>query len=142
MGVDGVGHQVVNVVSLTMQVPVDEIMLSRNGRGWQARKVAYVLMRDQGLSYPEIAKVFGRDHTTVMDGCKKAGEQERELAAAAAGWLRGDSYQLRVWTSPEGDVEVSVADPRAGRRTVLEAALAEELVRAVFRTETSVLGLR
>lgn len=38
-----------------------------------ARKVAMVLLREQGLSYPEIGRALGnRDHTTVIFGVRKA----------------------------------------------------------------------
>lgn len=36
----------------------------------RARHVAMLLLRERGMSYPEIAKAVGRvDHTTVMSGC-------------------------------------------------------------------------
>jgi chromosomal replication initiation ATPase DnaA len=36
-----------------------------------ARKEAYVMLRGEGMLYPAIAKIFGRDHTTVIDGVRR-----------------------------------------------------------------------
>ena len=38
-----------------------------------ARQLAYVKARAMGLSYPEIGRAFGRDHTTIMHGVRKHG---------------------------------------------------------------------
>lgn len=142
MSVDDQGHRVLDSVSDLLQVPVSEILSSRSGLGLKARKVAYVVMRDAGMTYPEIARVVGRDHSTVLDGHRKATAEERELASKAQMWLESDLYQLRVRGGSGGAVEVSVVDPRSGQRVVLEETLAEELVKAVFLVETQVLGLR
>ncbi len=38
----------------------------------RARAVAMLEVRKLGFSYPEIAKAFGRDHTTVIHAVKSA----------------------------------------------------------------------
>ena len=32
------------------------------------RQAAYVQLRDRGLSYPQIGRIMGRDHTSVLSG--------------------------------------------------------------------------
>jgi len=142
VSVDDVGHRVIDVVSAQMKVPIDEMMSSKHGRGLQARRVAYRAMRDQDLTWNDIGRIFGRDHSTVVDSAKKALPEERELAEQITKSLRGDSFFLRLTTNRSGDVEVAVVDPLGGQRVVLEAALAEELLRAAFRTEIRVVGLQ
>jgi hypothetical protein len=99
-------------------------------------------MRDREMTYPEIGGVFGRDHSTIMEACKNATDKEIELSKQVSWAVKGDVYFLRLATTPAGTVEVAVADPHNGQRMVLEAALAEELMRAVFRTEIRVVGLQ
>jgi len=44
----------------------------RTARIVTPRLVAYYLMRRlTGLSYPELGRIFDRDHTTIMNGCKR-----------------------------------------------------------------------
>jgi chromosomal replication initiator protein len=39
----------------------------------EARFAAWLGVREaMGLSYPELGAMFGRDHTTIMQGCKRA----------------------------------------------------------------------
>lgn len=38
----------------------------------KARAVVCLVLRDAGLSYPEIGRCIGRDHTTAMNACKIA----------------------------------------------------------------------
>ena len=53
-------------------VTVDELMgRSRYKRVCSARKEAYAMLREEKLSYPTIGKMFGRDHTTVIDGIQR-----------------------------------------------------------------------
>lgn len=48
-----------------------------------ARKVAMFLCRDRlGMSYAQIGRVFGRDHSTVMHACRCV-ERNRDLARDA-----------------------------------------------------------
>jgi chromosomal replication initiation ATPase DnaA len=53
-------------------VAVDEVMgRSRYKRICLARKEAYAMLREEKLSFPTIARMFGRDHTTVVDGVQR-----------------------------------------------------------------------
>jgi len=45
-----------------------------------ARRVLNVAMREDGQSYPQIGRMFDRDHTTIMHSVKTATEEERMLA--------------------------------------------------------------
>lgn len=44
---------------------------SRLKRICNVRKEVYTMLRDERVSYPVIAKMFGRDHTTVVDGVQR-----------------------------------------------------------------------
>ena len=133
---------IVDTVAQQVQVPVAEIMSARTPRALRARRIAYHAMREREMTYPEIGGVFGRDHSTIMEACKNASDKEIELSKQVSWAVKGDVYFLRLATTPAGTVEVAVADPHNGQRMVLEAALAEELMRAVFRTEIRVVGLQ
>ena len=53
-------------------VTLDEMMgRSRLPHVCSARNEAYVMLREEKLSYPKIGKIFGRDHTTVINGVKR-----------------------------------------------------------------------
>jgi hypothetical protein len=53
-------------------VAVEEVLgRSRYKRVCLARKEAYVMLRQERLSYPTIGRMFGRDHTTVVDGVQR-----------------------------------------------------------------------
>ena len=142
MSTRDLGHLIVDTVAQQVQVPVAEIMSARTPRALRARRIAYHAMREREMTYPEIGGVFGRDHTTIMEACKNASDKEIELSKQVSWAVKGDVYFLRLATTPAGTVEVAVADPHNGQRMVLEAALAEELMRAVFRTEIRVVGLQ
>lgn len=50
-----------------------------------ARLVAYWLLRQRGLSFPEIGRVLNRDHTSVMYGVRKVdSERAKSIAVAVA----------------------------------------------------------
>ena len=55
----------------------------------RARFVAMAMLRQRGLSYPEIARAIGRrDHTTAMHGCRRVAmdvELQGHMAAVEAG---------------------------------------------------------
>jgi chromosomal replication initiator protein len=83
-------------VSLAFKVPLIEMRSHRRGGGWlgrghsngrqlgayeRARMVAMYLSRElTGWSYPAIARLFDRDHTTVMHAVNRV----EELASADA----------------------------------------------------------
>jgi chromosomal replication initiation ATPase DnaA len=53
-------------------VSVAEVMgRSRYKNVCSARKEVYAMLRDESLSYPVIGRMFGRDHTTVVDGVRR-----------------------------------------------------------------------
>ena len=47
---------------------------SREANTTEARHVAMWLLRQTGMSYPQIGKTFGRDHTTVMSAIRRVNE--------------------------------------------------------------------
>lgn len=56
---------------------------SRHVLTTSARKVAMFLCRDRlGMSYAQIGRIFGRDHSTVMHACRCV-ERNRDLARDA-----------------------------------------------------------
>ena len=142
MSTRDLGHLIVDAVAQQVQLPVDEIMSARPPRALQARRIAYHAMREREMTYPEIGGVFGRDHSTIIEACKNATDKELELSRQVSLAVKGDVYFLRLTTTPAGSVEVAVTDPHNGQRMVLEAALADDLLRAVFRTEMRVVGLQ
>lgn len=52
---------------------LDIATADRSGPVTNARHVAAWLLRDQGLSYPEIGRVLARDHTTAINSCRRVG---------------------------------------------------------------------
>lgn len=66
-------------VSARHGVPVDAIMgRERTQRITRARQEAMALARQGGRSLEQIARVFQRDHTTVMDGIRRHEERARQ----------------------------------------------------------------
>jgi chromosomal replication initiation ATPase DnaA len=60
-------------------VAVEEVMgRSRFKRICTARKEAYAMLREERLSYPTIGRMFGRDHTTVVDGVQRYRRDQNE----------------------------------------------------------------
>ena len=66
------GHQVVDVVSAQMDVPVSVIMSERTLPALRARTVACLAMRDQQMTTAGIARVLGRDRSTIISTCQAA----------------------------------------------------------------------
>jgi chromosomal replication initiation ATPase DnaA len=53
-------------------VPVTDIVSRiRTQAAMDARHITAWLLRDQGLSFPQVGKVLGRDHTTAMSSCRR-----------------------------------------------------------------------
>ena len=65
-------------------VSVVDILSNRNsGNAWVARRCAfYVAHEIFQLSYNAIAREFGKDHSTVMTGCKAVRDHPAMLKAA------------------------------------------------------------
>lgn len=62
-------RDVLDAVCETCHVPVDLLLGPvRSASVARARQFAMLLLRERGLSYPEIGRALNRDHTTVMAG--------------------------------------------------------------------------
>lgn len=90
-------------VSLQFDVPVALILSSRGNREqYQARLAAYFLARCFGHSTQKIARVMGRDQSTVCHGAKRALEWakadlhycDRLMGAARALWVRDVAWRI------------------------------------------------
>lgn len=65
----------VRMIAFNHGVPISQIMsASREQVTCRARFACYCALRDRGLSLPQIARFFNRDHTTVLYGIKRAKE--------------------------------------------------------------------
>lgn len=78
-------RRVIEAVSAESGVPVRDLL--GRARTWDVSRWRWVAMRclreRHGLSTPQIARLFGRDHTTVLHGLSAlAGEMTPELRAA------------------------------------------------------------
>lgn len=80
--------QTLQAVATAYDTTVVDLLSNRGRRGAAVRSVAAVVLREQGLSYPEIGKVIGRDHSTVMAACRRVAERP-DLAEAADQVLAG-----------------------------------------------------
>jgi chromosomal replication initiator protein len=76
---------IILMVAIHTGIPYDAIKGSDKHRSVvRARQVAMSAVRARlGLSYPELGMVFGKDHTTVMNGVKRVRMSE-ELSATLA----------------------------------------------------------
>lgn len=70
----------VRKIADTFGVTVDAMKGSRaRGDTILARQAAYYLLRRRGRSYGQIGQIFGgRDHSTIIHGCKRTRERFRE----------------------------------------------------------------
>jgi len=67
-----IGHRVLDEVTTVFDVTVGEILSSSRHRDVvHARQVAAWLLRAGGLSSPQIGRILGRDHTTVLYGVNR-----------------------------------------------------------------------
>lgn len=68
-------YKVLRVVAHAYSITVDDLTgRDRHKNTAEARLVAYWLLRTRTrLSFPEIGKVLGKDHTSVMSGVRKCG---------------------------------------------------------------------
>jgi chromosomal replication initiation ATPase DnaA len=57
----------------------------RTARLNAARVVAYVYLRSLGMSYPEVAAIFDRDHTSVMVAVRGHGPKLAKVVPIGAG---------------------------------------------------------
>jgi hypothetical protein len=72
---DSVGRRVAHVLTaVAAEYDVDSADLTGGDHKratTTARHAAMYLLRDFGMSFPEIGRIFGRDHTTVMAACRR-----------------------------------------------------------------------
>ena len=62
-----------DAVSAVLGVPVDRILSpSRSAPIVRARQACMVLLREAGMSLPEVGKALGRHHSTVIHGLTRA----------------------------------------------------------------------
>lgn len=61
----------------------EEVRVGSNERSAvRARMIACWMLREIGKSFPEIGRLFGRDHTSVMHACKVIAADPARLALA------------------------------------------------------------
>lgn len=76
---------IVAVTADTLGVSVEQIVgRVRVKRYANARQIAYLIAREQGFSFPDIARATGRDHTTVLYGTTAIAEKAARNPALAA----------------------------------------------------------
>lgn len=103
------------VVCERHDVSLDDLFSDRK---WQpvakARQEAMRLIRDvTGLSYPQIGRIFDRDHTTALHACRVIGSEGERRSACAL--LR---RVLSTGGAPRGllaDIEAYLATPQSER---------------------------
>ena len=81
-GLNPTPDMILQTVSNFYSMPVDQILANKRSKDTvRPRQMAMYLVRKlTSYSLPEIGKVFGRDHTTVMHACNKI-EDERKKSA-------------------------------------------------------------
>ncbi len=81
-GLNPTPDMILKTVSNFYSMPVDQILANKRSKDTvRPRQMAMYLVRKlTNYSLPEIGKVFGRDHTTVMHACNKI-EDERKQSA-------------------------------------------------------------
>lgn len=81
-GLNPTPTMILQTVSNFYSMPVDQILANKRSKDTvRPRQMAMYLVRKlTNSSLPEIGKVFGRDHTTVMHACNKI-EDERKKSA-------------------------------------------------------------
>lgn len=67
----GFVRQAIRDVSAATGVSVDDLLgRGRRRKITQARQLAMFIAREKGAAYSAIARVFGRDHTTIIHGVR------------------------------------------------------------------------
>lgn len=60
-------------------IPPQDILSSNTSKSVSsARNYAYLRMWSEGMSLPEIGRMMGRHHTTILSGARKAAAQMME----------------------------------------------------------------
>lgn len=64
-------HSIIDAVAAQTGIPARQIMSrDRDAPTARARQIVMYEARKAGLSYPQIAKVMGRDHTSIIHGVR------------------------------------------------------------------------
>lgn len=81
-GLNPTPQMILKAVSSFYSVPVDQILANKRSKETVVpRQMAMYLVRKlTSASLPEIGKVFGRDHTTVMHACNKIEDARKQSA--------------------------------------------------------------
>lgn len=81
-GLNPTPDMILQTVSNFYSMPVDQILANKRSKDTvRPRQMAMYLVRKlTNYSLPEIGKVFGRDHTTVMHACNKIEDERKQLA--------------------------------------------------------------
>lgn len=70
-------HQIIDAVAEATGIPAKRILgTNRDAPTARARQIVMYEARQAGLSYPQIARAMGKDHTTIIHGVR-AEEQRR-----------------------------------------------------------------
>ena len=78
---DALFVKIVSIIAKETHVKVDDILGRRRVPAIaEARQILMYLLREMGLSFPEIGTLCERDHTTVMHACDQIAEKERQAS--------------------------------------------------------------
>ena len=81
-GLNPTPDMILKTVANFYSMPVDQILTNKRSKDTvRPRQMAMYLVRKlTNYSLPEIGKVFGRDHTTVMHACNKIEDESKQIA--------------------------------------------------------------
>lgn len=81
-GLNPTPNIILQTVSNFYSMPVDQILANKRSKDTvRPRQMAMYLVRKlTNYSLPEIGRVFGRDHTTVMHACNKIEDERKQIA--------------------------------------------------------------
>lgn len=81
-GLNPTPDMILQTVSNFYSMPVDQILANKRSKDTvRPRQMAMYLVRKlTSYSLPEIGRVFGRDHTTVMHACNKIDDERKKIA--------------------------------------------------------------
>ena len=85
------GHEPLATLLARYGLTVEDILGDGTKRrfAWPRQEAMYLLRTKFELSYPRIGKIFGRDHSTVMSGCRHYMMRAGVPARLATGWDEG-----------------------------------------------------
>ena len=84
----GFGEALTGIATASFVTAEEIVGNCREAHIVEARHKVWFVMRREGLSYPAIARLVERDHTTIMYALKKIEAQHRELPPAGPRELR------------------------------------------------------